>query len=78
MLIARIEGATRTLGKPEDMTDEQCKPLSIKDEMWDGVPVMISAWEPSPAEINALLSGAKVHLYIFGHAHPPVYVGVGA
>ena len=35
---------------------------------------MTSCWEPTPAELAALVAGGKVYLRIIGTGHPPVMV----
>lgn len=76
MLIARIEGATRVLGKPQDWEGD-CLSLPIKDHLLeDGSQVMESAWAPSPQELEALAQGANVKLWIWGTGHPPVAITV--
>jgi hypothetical protein len=77
----RIEGATRYLGAPrgwEPDKDGDCSHLAILDVPSDsgGSPAMISAWEPTPKELEALNAGAPVYLQIIGSAHPPVMVWV--
>lgn len=81
MIIGRIQGATRTLGKPanwdQSHPDTQCEALSILDVApCDGGPAMVSAWFPSPEEISLLQAGQPVYLSIFGTAHPPVALWV--
>lgn len=41
-----------------------------------GMAVMLSAWKPSQAEVDALVAGASVHLFVLGQSHPPVNVRV--
>lgn len=78
MIIARIEGATRVLGKTQGYLG-----LPIRDELRDTsvdgpqTPVMVTAWEPTPDEITRLNNGALVYLTIVGTGHPPVRVEVG-
>jgi hypothetical protein len=75
MLVDRVEGCTRVLGAPKGWTPEtsgDCHGLPIRDEMNGDVPCMISAWEPTPAELAALNLGAKVMLRLVGTGHPPV------
>jgi len=78
MIVARIEGATRTLGQQQGYLG-----LPIRDEYLDDTvtgpktPVMTSAWEPTPDELQRLLAGAKVILQVVGTAHPPVLLTVG-
>jgi hypothetical protein len=78
MMIGRIEGATRVLGKSQGYIG-----LPVRDEkMVDGttgdiVPTMTTAWFPDPAELAAINAGEAIHLRLFGSSHPPVYIGVG-
>lgn len=80
MIPARIEGCTRVLGAPQGWTPETSEPccgLPIRDEVSGGMPVMVSAWEPTPAEAAAIAAGANIMLRIVGVAHPPVMLFVG-
>lgn len=72
MLIARIDGATRICGEGQGY-----EPLPIRDETMDGWPVMVTAWTPTPAELQALVAGASVQVRILGKVPPPMIVGVG-
>ena len=75
MIPKRIQGATRYLGVPKGWnpdTDGDCAHLAVLDT--DGV--MISAWEPTPKELEALNAGAPIYLQVVGTAHPPVNVWV--
>lgn len=78
MMIKRIEGTTRTLGKSQGYIG-----LPLRDEMTDctvggeGTPSMVTAWEPTPDELARLNAGAPVLLRVIGVAHPPVMIEVG-
>jgi hypothetical protein len=78
MLIARIPNATRVLGKEQGYLG-----LPVRDEIRstsvDGpeTPVMVTAWEPTPDELERLNKGACVHLSVLGTVHPPVLLEVG-
>lgn len=78
MLIARIVGATRLLGKSQGYLG-----LPVRDEVincavtGDGTPCMVTAWHPTPDELAALNAGAAVHVRLIGVAHPPIMVEVG-
>ncbi|GAB3388225.1 hypothetical protein GCM10027432_24320 [Lysobacter fragariae] len=76
MLIGRIHGATRVLGKPESMTDEKCGSLAILDMVIDDQPVMVSAWHPTPAEVKRMAAGEPVYLWVYGQQHPVVAMTV--
>jgi len=69
--VARIDGATRTLGKSQGFLG-----LPIRDVEIDGVSAMISAWEFTPAEIAAINAGGKLYIFLLGKEHPPMKVGV--
>lgn len=78
MMIGRISGATRVLGKSQCFLG-----LPIRDEMievaqWPGAtPCMVTAWEPTPDELERLNRGAVIHVRIIGVEHPPIMVDVG-
>lgn len=79
MLIARICNATRVIGQSQGYLG-----LPLRDEIRnttvDGpkTKVMVTAWEPTPDELERLNKGAAVHLVIMGTVHPPVMLEVGA
>lgn len=78
MISARIKGATRVLGKSQGYIG-----LAVRDETinstvdGENAPCMVTAWEPTPAELAALNAGALVYVRILGTAHPPILVQVG-
>jgi hypothetical protein len=78
MQIGRIREATRVLGKSQGYAG-----LPIRDEVvtckvgGEGTPVMVTAWHPTPKELEAINAGAPVHVRIVGVAHPPIMVEVG-
>lgn len=78
MQIAMIENATRIIGKGQGYLG-----LPLRDEVitcavnGEGTPAMVTAWQPTPDELQRLNAGASVHLRVLGVAHPPVMVEVG-
>lgn len=81
MIPKRIEGATRYLGAPvgwEPEKDGDCSHLAILDFPATATSphVMLSAWEPTPAELQALNEGKPVYLQVVGKGHPPVNIWV--
>ena len=78
MLIARIENATRVIGKSQGFLG-----LPVRDEvitekvLGEQTPCMATAWEPTPDELARLNAGAKIVLRLIGTRHPPVIVEVG-
>lgn len=88
MLIGRIEGATRVVGKSQGylglpLKDETVTlPAEIRDIVIDctvngETPAMVTAWEPTPEELAKLNAGASVHVRILGNVPPPMMVEVG-
>lgn len=72
-----IKGQTRDLGKPRNWDDAKlghCGSLSIRDENFNGMPVMVSLWKPDAEELRVLNAGGGVQLHVFGNVHPPVAV----
>jgi len=71
-----LDKPTRRLGAPGNWDhgrDGLCHTLEILDR--DGW--MISAWQPSAAELARLNSGKPIFLHIAGTAHPVVALTVG-
>ncbi len=72
MIINAIEGCTRRIGKSQGYLG-----LPLRDEVVDGVPQMVTSWQPTPAEAAKLSQGAPIYLTVLGTAHPPVILNVG-
>jgi hypothetical protein len=78
MQIGRVQGATRVLGKQQGYLG-----LPVRDEVincavgGEGTPSMVTAWLPTPKELEALNAGAAVHVRILGIGHPPIMVETG-
>jgi hypothetical protein len=74
-----IKGYDRLLGPPGDWIQEldgDCGHLAIRDTMWDGHQALVSAWKPSPEDLQTLKNGGCITLYIIGqNSHPVVAVG---
>jgi len=81
MQIGRIQNATRVIGVIGK--SQGYKRLPLRDERincsvnGEGIPSMVTAWHPTPKELEALNAGAPVHVRILGHEHPPIMVDVG-
>ena len=74
MIVARIAGATATLGAPKEWDAERggnCRSLPVRviDNVWQ------SAWEPTPEELLMLNAGGFVVLSVPG-GQPPVMLTV--
>lgn len=63
------------LGAPKDM--ENCVDIAATMLVGEDTSTIISTfWTPTPEEIKAINSGAKIVLYVWGSQHPPVAIGV--
>lgn len=72
MIINAIEGCTRRIGKSQGYLG-----LPLRDDVVDGIPTMTSSWQPTPAELEALIAGAPIYVTLLGQAHPPIMLNVG-
>lgn len=71
-----LSDATRRLGAPPQWNHGErgiCHTLEICDR--DGW--MISAWQPTPAELERLIAGQPIFLHIHGVVHPVISLSVG-
>lgn len=68
---SNFKEATKTLQKPENMTDKECAPLSVYS---DGK-ICVSCWKPSWKERLSILVFGKVWLGVLsGQTQPPVWI----
>lgn len=68
-----FEGANMNFTKPSDMTDEQCSSLPAwKGEDKDGVPIIVSYWQPNQKDIELIKNGHSLCLIVCGENMPPV------
>lgn len=70
MEIGRIENATRVLGESQGY-----RPLPLRDDFFDQgdgtkMHTMVTLWEPSPEEREALANGAPLYISIIGGIFP--------
>jgi len=77
MIIAHIEGATRTVGASQGYRGLPLRDEPINCAVNGITPSMVTAWEPTPDELARLNAGAKVHVRILGDVPPPMLVTVG-
>jgi hypothetical protein len=77
MQIGRIAAATRVRGKQQGYAALPVRDEQIQWKVGGLVNSMLTAWLPTPRELEALNAGATVHLRIVGSQHPPINVTVG-
>jgi hypothetical protein len=77
MMIKRILGATRVLGKEQGYLPLPVRDVIVVDSTnQTKVPAMETAWEPTPVELERLNRGGTITMRLFGSAHPPVLLFV--
>ncbi len=80
MLPAKIDCATQPIGKPKDWDEAMqghCSTLWVREEIRNGIPFMVSAWEVSPGELAAIQRGAMIHIGVSAPCHPVLSIGTG-
>lgn len=61
------------LGRPEDLTADQCDPLSVwRGVCSDGVPRVISCFKLTKEELEEVNRTGRVWLFVMGLTMPPV------
>ena len=77
--------SNHVFSRPEEMTDEQCTPLSvwvgevaIGDPDSERVPAIVSCYKISQEELTALNEGKRLWLTIIGRSMPPVSVSLNS
>lgn len=73
MIAVEFEQQNCILGKPENMTDEQCLPLPVfKGKDTSGFNIIISCWKLSKEDIEEINKNGTIYLSIVGNNMPPV------
>jgi hypothetical protein len=73
MMAVDFQESNITLGKPSDMTDEQCSSIRAqKTVTHDGFPCFLTCWMPSKEDLEALNAGRPLILMTLGEGFPPV------
>lgn len=79
MLIKRIAGADMIFGAPPDWNPDamgECAGLPIRTIKTPQGEFMVSAWEPTAAEMQRMIEGEPVYLWVRGAGHPVVSITV--
>lgn len=77
MQIGRILGCTRVIGKSQGYAGLPLRDEPVNCSVNGLTPSMVTAWLPTPKELDALNKGAAVHVRLLGINHPPISVEVG-
>ncbi len=67
--------ANTRFGPPSDLEESQCATIhaylgKLAEGSLDGSPIVITAWKPSPEELQAMNEGAPVFLSFVGGLPP--------
>lgn len=64
------------LSKPEDLSDDQCVPLSVQSGLLqpDDLPIILSCWKMTKEEQEEIAKTGRVWLGVLGNSMPPVLV----
>lgn len=65
---------TQELGKPENMTEEECYSLPIKRTTNGEWPAIESVWEIPEEDLKIIIESKRIRLGIIGNGMPPVYI----
>lgn len=77
MMIRRISGCTRVVGKSQGYLGLPVRDITINDAVTGpGTPAMQTAWEPTPGELKLIVNGSSIILTVLGTSHPPVMLTV--
>lgn len=74
MLNCHLPGAVRGVGSSQGYHGISVRYVSGLQGDNDAV---MTCWEPTPAELEALNQGAKIYLTILGERQPPMLLTVG-
>lgn len=75
MNIADFPESNIVFGPPPDLDATQCAPIPafrgiIQNGSVDGAPVVVTAWKPTPIELERLNQGHPVFVSFLGHGIP--------
>ncbi len=69
----KFNGCNVDLGRPKDMTDEQCLSLPAEKNVDNsGFDYYLTAWMPNKEDLESLNRGEPMYLKVIGNNHPPV------
>lgn len=76
MIPVKFKQANKTFGPPVGFEESQVMPIpvyvgTIERGAIEGAPVLVTAWLPSPAELQALINGRPIYISFMGATLPP-------
>lgn len=77
MIVAMIEGADVVIGKSQGYIPLPIRIEPVEEKNLGLTTTLVSAWTPTPAELEELNAGANIHVRLYSDVHPPINVSVG-
>lgn len=74
MICTHFPAATHQLHKPGNMEDEECRTAPAAIGVDGRFPCFVTAWRPTPQELEELNNGGMVYLHIVSNGLPPHYL----
>ncbi len=74
MVAASFDESNHVLARPQNMTAEECEPLSV--HVSDDPPVVISCWKLTKEELEEINRTGRVWLWIWGRTMPPALLTI--
>lgn len=75
MMPIDFEGSNLTLTKPGNMTDEQCSSIKAYKDVDDaGFPFILTVWQPSKEDIEAINAGRPICVKTVGEGFQPMAI----
>jgi hypothetical protein len=72
-----MKGATRIVGYKQGYEPLPVKDITVANQQGEVMPCMVTAWLPTPDELQLLNAGVPVIVMILGTEHPPIKLTVG-
>jgi hypothetical protein len=69
-----FKGQTKVMGKPANMTDDECYGLPVQETKNGNYPVLESVWELTDEDLKIITESKRIRLGIVGVGMPPVYL----
>ncbi len=69
-----FKGQTKVMGKPSNMTDDECYGLPVQETTNGNYPSLESVWELTDEDLRVITESKRIRLGILGIGMPPVYL----
>lgn len=72
MVAASFAESNCVLARPDELTAEQCEPLSVFMGTCGDLPLVISCWKLTGDELDEIVRTGRIWLLVVGGTMPPV------